>query len=220
VRNQYLFFGQFLRKEGLISEEDIFQARSLQKKRNRRIGELAMEKGWITGEKVDRVLVMQEDTEEKFGEIAVSQGYLTEAQVGELLERMDDGYLFFGEALVQLGVLKMEVMVEKLNEFNTVFGNAAMPGGARPAPRAELSKHRLIVKDCEHMDACDFFKDNIKNAPRDAPIMRVRYCMGDRTGCARYRVYQALGKGHAPHDLFPDQTDRAMALIGRRAVQG
>jgi hypothetical protein len=218
MKTQYLFFGQFLRKEGLISEEDIFQARNLQKSHNRRIGEIAMEKGWLASEQIDRVLVIQEDTKKKFGEVAISNGYLSSEQVKHLLMKLDDSYLFFGEALVRLGVLSNETLVQKLKEFNTVFGNGASPPRPIPPQKAELSKKRLNIKDCKLMQTCDFFNDKMKDLPGDAHIMRVRYCMGASARCARHMVHEAAGNEKVPDDLFPDQVERARMLIVQLAV--
>ncbi len=71
---KYLFFGQFLLKKGLITFDDIFKARMLQKKQNLRIGDLALKRGWLTQTEIDKVLVLQEETAEEFGEIAICTG--------------------------------------------------------------------------------------------------------------------------------------------------
>jgi len=40
-------------------------------------------------------------------------------------------------------------MVEKLKEFNVLFGNEAAPKAPVPDPKAELSKRRLGARDLE-----------------------------------------------------------------------
>jgi hypothetical protein len=56
----FLMFGQFLRKEKLVSDDDVIRARLYQKDQNRLIGDRLVEKGWITEEQVQRILVIQE----------------------------------------------------------------------------------------------------------------------------------------------------------------
>jgi hypothetical protein len=207
----YLFFGQFLRKEGLISDEDIFQARTYQKKHNRRIGELARDKkGWLTSEQVERILVMQEENMRKFGEVATILGYLDEEQVDELLREIDDKYIFFGESLVRLGVVSEETMLEKLKEFNKMGRKkSASSTPAKEGPR----RKRLSANDCELIHTCLFFNDKMAEESGEASLLKVRYCMGDFRKCARYLVYEVLGPEDRHEDLLPDQRTRAVRII-------
>ncbi|MBI5676381.1 MAG: hypothetical protein HZC48_11250 [Nitrospirae bacterium] len=115
---KYMLFGQYLLKQGLIKSGDTINARIMQLKNNRRIGDLARERGWLTDEEIDKILVIQEETLEIFGEIAVKEELLTETQIEELLKAQKDSYLFFGEALVQLGAISDEDMKKHLKLFN------------------------------------------------------------------------------------------------------
>jgi len=49
-------------------------------------------------------------------------------------------------------------------------------------------------------------------------MMKKKYCKTDNSTCARWMVANKLGKPAVPKDLFPNQADRAAALIGTRAV--
>lgn len=116
--DKQFLFGQFLRRKGLITEQDIFNARMIQKQHNRLIGQMAHEKGWLTSEDVARILVYQEESHNKFGEISVDHAFLTSSQVQCLLIEMDESYVFFGEALVNLGVMSEQEMIRNLEVFN------------------------------------------------------------------------------------------------------
>ena len=35
--------------------------------------------------------------------------------------------------------------------------------------------------------------------------IRIKYCKGDNSGCARYMVFKALGREEVPLDLYPNQ---------------
>jgi len=113
-----IIFGRYLRAKGLITEEDMFNARMLQKRQNRMIGEIAVERGMMDIDSVERLLVYQEETGVRFGELAVQLGYLSQDQLDEVLEYMDKSYIYFGEALVRMGILDGAVMRESLEVFH------------------------------------------------------------------------------------------------------
>jgi hypothetical protein len=112
-----LIFGRFLIIKGLITEQDIVNARLIQRQQNLMIGELARRKGWITGKDIERVLVFQEENPRPFGELAVEHEYLHKSQVAELLKEIELNHLFLGEALVSLGALTRKDMLESLEIF-------------------------------------------------------------------------------------------------------
>lgn len=69
------------------------------------------------------------------------------------------------------------------------------------------------MADCEIFADCVFFDDKMASKPATAELMKDRYCLGDESQCARYKVYKALGGEKVPTDLFPNQTDRADRII-------
>ncbi len=56
-----------------------------------------------------------------------------------------------------------------------------------------------------------------RNSVAMAGMMKKRYCQGDKSNCARWVVRGVLGPTSVPIDLFPNQMDRAEALIKRVA---
>ena len=110
-------FGRYLRAKGLVSDEDIFNARMLQKNQNPRIGEIAVERGLMDNELVERLLVVQEETGLRFGDLAVQLGYISQQQLDEVLDHMEKSYLYFGEALVRIGVIGTDMMTQNLVTF-------------------------------------------------------------------------------------------------------
>jgi hypothetical protein len=42
-----------------------------------------------------------------------------------------------------------------------------------------------------------------------------KYCKGDFSACARYMVTEALGLNAVPEAMLPNETDRALRVIGR-----
>jgi len=69
------------------------------------------------------------------------------------------------------------------------------------------------MADCECLAGCIFFNDQMKGLESITTLMKSRLCQGDNSACARHMVFKALGKPRVPPDLFPNEVDRAQALI-------
>jgi len=67
--------------------------------------------------------------------------------------------------------------------------------------------------DCECLPTCAFFNDRMANMPSTAGLFKQSYCRGDFGACARFMVFKAIGREKVPIDLFPNQQDRARALL-------
>ncbi|MBU1076189.1 MAG: hypothetical protein KKH98_02780 [Spirochaetes bacterium] len=70
------------------------------------------------------------------------------------------------------------------------------------------------MADCPSLQGCPFFNDKMANMPAVADMIKRKHCKDAFTECARYMVSKALGKEHVPLDLFPNQHERAVELIG------
>ena len=70
------------------------------------------------------------------------------------------------------------------------------------------------MSDCQLIEKCIFFNDKMAHMPSMSEIFKMRYCRGDRTVCARFVVFRELGREHVPSDLYPNEMDRAIALVG------
>ena len=69
------------------------------------------------------------------------------------------------------------------------------------------------MSDCELLKTCIFFNDKMASLPSTVEIFKLKYCRGDNSECARFRVYTALGREHVPVDLFPNQAAIADKVI-------
>lgn len=78
-------------------------------------------------------------------------------------------------------------------------------------------KKETGMANCECLNDCVFFNDNMEDMPGMAGMYKEKFCKGDNTTCARYIVMKKLGKENIPPDLFPNQKSRAQELIS--AVQ-
>lgn len=69
------------------------------------------------------------------------------------------------------------------------------------------------MADCALTPTCLFFNDKMKNMPKTASVFKHDFCRGDFRSCARFRVFEALGREHVPEDLYPNDERRASRLI-------
>lgn len=61
------------------------------------------------------------------------------------------------------------------------------------------------MADCELIKNCIFFHDQMKDMPSSANLMKMIYCQGDHSKCARYQIFKEQGREKVPRDLFPSQ---------------
>lgn len=69
------------------------------------------------------------------------------------------------------------------------------------------------MADCSLMDTCIFFNDRMASMPSIAGLYKDRYCRTDNSGCARYVVFKAIGRENVPPSLYPNDLDKARAII-------
>jgi len=71
------------------------------------------------------------------------------------------------------------------------------------------------MANCELLETCLFFNDKMGNMPAVANLYKQRYCQGDKLVCARYMVFSKLGRPSVPPDLFPNEGERARAILAK-----
>jgi len=69
------------------------------------------------------------------------------------------------------------------------------------------------MADCELLPKCIFFNDKMASMPVASDLMKKKYCQNDSTACARFMVFSALGREYVPADLYPNDVERAQAVI-------
>ncbi len=85
---------------------------------------------------------------------------------------------------------------------SAAYGPANSQEGGRP------------VSKCDRYAECPFFNGRLANyAPAIVDSMKREFCNGDYERCARYRVFQELGKGYAPADMTPIDQDQADQIL-------
>jgi len=69
------------------------------------------------------------------------------------------------------------------------------------------------MANCDLLETCIFFNDNMAEMPSTSDVFKKMYCKSDFGKCARHMIVESLGRGTVPSDLFPNQTDRAKSII-------
>ena len=86
-----------------------------------------------------------------------------------------------------------------------------------------LAARKTKVKrmpDCEQLKNCPFFHNNMKNMPAITEMLKMRFCRGDNSKCARYMVLKKLGKHAVPANLIPNQLEKAKTIISNARTSG
>ncbi len=72
------------------------------------------------------------------------------------------------------------------------------------------------MPDCQLLPGCIFFNDKMANKPAMSELMKDRYCRGDQKICARFVVFEKLGRPSVPADMYPGQMERAQSILSSR----
>lgn len=69
------------------------------------------------------------------------------------------------------------------------------------------------MAECEWTSKCAFFNGQMEMMPVTANTIKLKYCHGNCTACARYMAYKMLGKDDIPEDLPPNQPEKILELL-------
>ena len=66
---------------------------------------------------------------------------------------------------------------------------------------------------CENLTNCPFYNDKMNINIGLGALYKRKYCEGDKTTCARYRVASAVGKEYVTPLLYPNMDAKAEEII-------
>jgi hypothetical protein len=69
------------------------------------------------------------------------------------------------------------------------------------------------MADCKFLEKCIFFNDQMPTMPSTAEMFKEHYCKDVHQECARFMVATQLDRTKVPKDMFPNEQERAVALI-------
>lgn len=113
------FIGLYLVEQGAITPAQLDEAIARQRRRNRRIGDMAVARGLLTRDDVEHVFSVQHAAERPFGEIALELGLLGRAELDELLFSQNIHNSHLGEVLLEMGALTLEQFGPLLDAYHS-----------------------------------------------------------------------------------------------------
>lgn len=116
------FFGNYLRKRGCITREQLRDVLTLQDAVRVKLGVLAIDAGYMTASQVEEVHLLQSKMDKRFGEIAIERGYLDEERLALLLGRQNKRHLFISQALIDKGIMNFETFEGYLEDYKKESG--------------------------------------------------------------------------------------------------
>jgi hypothetical protein len=69
------------------------------------------------------------------------------------------------------------------------------------------------MPDCSCITKCPFFNDKMVNKQATAGLYKKKFCKGDFSDCARYIVFEKLGRQSVPDDLYPNMKEQALHIV-------
>jgi hypothetical protein len=116
------FFGNYLRKRGCITLEQMRDVLALQDTVRVKLGILAIDAGYMTAEQVEKVHGLQAKMDKRFGEIAIELGLIDEEKLSSLLGQQNKRHLFISQALIDMGVMSFEDFQGYLEDYKKDCG--------------------------------------------------------------------------------------------------
>lgn len=110
-------FGDYLIKNGLISNAQYNEVIEYQKATRVKLGLIAVSEKLLTKEQAEEINNLQMVMDKRFGDIAIQKGYLTDAQVGHLLSLQGNPYLLFVQTLIEKIILTLNDIEVQLQAF-------------------------------------------------------------------------------------------------------
>ena len=112
-----LYFGHYLVEKNKISQSQ-FEDVMLQFQKSRaKLGFIAVTEKLLTAKQADEINDLQKKTDKRFGDIAIEKGYLLNEEVTYLLNMQGNSYLRFLQLLAENMILSIEEIEGVLKEF-------------------------------------------------------------------------------------------------------
>uniref|UniRef100_I2Q6M5 Chemotaxis phosphatase CheX-like domain-containing protein n=1 Tax=Desulfovibrio sp. U5L TaxID=596152 RepID=I2Q6M5_9BACT len=119
------FFGNYLRKRGCITFEQMREVLALQDSVRVKLGVLAIDAGYMSAAQVEEVHSLQSRIDKRFGEIAIDMGILDEEKLSVLLGQQNKRHLFISQALIDKGIMTFEDFEGYLEDYKKDSGLSA-----------------------------------------------------------------------------------------------
>jgi hypothetical protein len=123
-----LYFGKYLVEKNKISQSQFEDALTQQQKTRVKLGLIAVTEKLLTKKQADEINDIQRKMDRRFGDIAIEKGYLLNEEVTHLLNMQGNPYLQFVQVLTENNILTIHEIEILLDEFkkDSNFSDADM----------------------------------------------------------------------------------------------
>lgn len=116
------YFGNYLMEKNKISQTEFEDVMMQQQISRLKLGFIAVAEKLLTTKQAEEINEIQKKLDRRFGDIAVEKGYLLTEEVTYLLNMQGSSYLKFIQALTENNILEMEEIEKYLDDFKKDSG--------------------------------------------------------------------------------------------------
>ena len=111
------YFGNYLVKNGVMTEEQLDSILKSQKSSRVKMGLIAVSEKMLTARQTYEINMLQVTLDKRFGDIAVEKGYLSPEQVNKIISLQGNPYLLFIQNLTEKNIATMEEIETYIQRF-------------------------------------------------------------------------------------------------------
>ena len=116
------FFGQFLLNQSLVTSDELQTVFQNVKETRLKLGTIAIHEGYLNNQQVDAINALQKKQDKRFGEIAVEGNFITEDQLNLLLKKQQSEHLILAQTIVDLGYMTLAEFEESIAVYKRLHG--------------------------------------------------------------------------------------------------
>ncbi len=116
-----LYFGHYLVEKNKISQSQFEDLIAQLQKSRAKLGFIAVAEKLLTAKQAEEINEIQKKMDKRFGDVAVEKGYLLDEEVTYLLNMQGNSYLLFLQLLTEYSSLTMEDIEHALADFQKEY---------------------------------------------------------------------------------------------------
>lgn len=111
------YFGNYLVEKNVISKSQFEDLMKKQQSSHAKLGLIAVAEKLLTAKQAEEINELQKKMDRRFGDIAIEKGYLLNEEVTYLLNLQGNDYLKFVQSLTESNLLSLEDTEKYVNQF-------------------------------------------------------------------------------------------------------
>ena len=144
--------GEILVEAGLVTEQQLLSALSLQKEKKRPLGEILIEQEFVSREELESALAKQYGS--KLGEILIDNRLINFEQLQRALDYQTESIKSLGDVLIELGyITEVELIDARSQQYNIkvvkLSEYSINPDAVNKIPMEVLRHYNVLPIDCK-----------------------------------------------------------------------